>query len=192
MGKKLREGKESAYTSRFLAEIKLDVPLGCEIEDCAFDGNDIATLRELYMRLGFKQFLDKLGEGAKEEAAEEEFCEIEENSFKGCEIAFLHTDGERTFAFANGKCYCGDAEKIADLTGCEKVICWSSKEILHLCVDFGVKLNHIEDLSLMAYVSSPADNGVSFGRFVLTFWGLMQPTLRFHCFPIFMINCRNG
>ena len=183
VGKKLREGKESAYTSRFLAEIKLDVPLGCEIEDCAFKGNDLSALKELYMRLGFKQFLDKLGEGAKEEAAEEEFCEIEENSFKGCEIAFLHTDGERIFAFANGKCYCGDAEKIADLTGCEKVICWSSKEILHLCVDFGVKINHIEDLSLMAYVSSPADNGVSFGKVCLDLLGVNATDVKVSLLP---------
>ena len=50
--KKLQEGRESAYISRFLAEIKLDVPLDCELDDCLYRGRDIPSLREIYTKLG--------------------------------------------------------------------------------------------------------------------------------------------
>ncbi len=183
VGKKLREGKESAYISRFLAEIKLDVPLGCEITDCAFNGNDIPALRELYMRLGFKQFLDKLGEGAVQEQEEEEFSEIDENALEGCETAYVHAEDGRIFVFADGKCLWGDEEKISLLAGCGQVVCWSSKEVLHSCLKFGVRLNNVQDLSLMAYVSSPADNGVSFGKVCLDLLGVNATEVRVSLLP---------
>ncbi len=183
VGKKLREGKESAYTSRFLAEIKLDVPLPCEIEDFRFNGNDIIALRELYTRLGFKQFLDRLKDSAVEDCTEEGFVEISQANLEDCKTVYLHTDGENLFAHTNGKCYKGQAKDITAFKDCETAICWSSKEILHLCADLGVSLNNLHDLSLMAYVSAPADNGVSFGKVCLDLLGVNASEVKVSLLP---------
>ena len=183
VGKKLREGKESAYISRFLAEIKLDVPLGCDISDCAYKGNDVPALRELYTRLGFKQFLDKLGESTLEESAEEEFLPLTAEAVSGCETVYLHADSEGIFVFANGKCFKGGLKDLSLLKDCKKAVCWSSKEILHLYNDGDKRPEIIEDLSLMSYVLSPADNGVSFGKVCLDTIGVNASEIKVSLLP---------
>lgn len=168
VGNKLREGKESAYISRFLAEIKLDVPLGCAMADCAYNGSDIPALRELYVRFGFKQFLDKLDASAPTLAAEEEFLPISHLGDISDEVIYIHASEGVLYAYAKGKCFKGDAlEGIALAAECKKAVCWSSKEILHIARKANVSFNELEDISLMAYVVSPADNGVSFGKVAL-------------------------
>ncbi len=183
VGKKIREGKESAYTSRFLAEIKLDVPLNCDIENCKFNGNDILALRELYTRLGFKQFLDKLNTPTLEACEEEAYIEIPKDSFGGCKEVYLYTDGENLFAFAEGKCFKGKAEDLKVFKDCETAVCWSSKEILHLCGKVGATLNNVQDISLMAYVCAPADNGVSFGKVCLDLLGVNSNDVKVSLLP---------
>ncbi|MBE6692780.1 MAG: DNA polymerase I [Ruminococcaceae bacterium] len=168
VGKKLREGKESAYTSRFLAEIKLDVPLACDIEDCAFKGNNVSELRELYIRLGFKQFLDRLGDAAPDFQQETEFLPFSELGDVTAETLYINAAEEELHIFAKGKCFKGGIDEgIRIAADCERAVCWSSKEILHIAKRTGVDFKALEDVSLMAYVCSPADNGVSFGKVAL-------------------------
>ena len=183
VGKKLREGKESACISRFLAEIKLDVPLGCDISDCAYTGNDATALRELYTRLGFKQFLDKLGSSPAEEADEEEFSELTADDLSDCETVYLRADGESIFVFADGKCLKGDRDDLSLLKSCKRAVCWSSKEFLHLYGEKDERPGQIEDLSLMAYVLSPADNGVSFGKVCLDLLGINSSEIKVSLLP---------
>ncbi len=168
IGKKLAEGKESAYTSRFLAEIKLDVPLGCEIGDTAYNGSDILKLRELYTRLGFRQFLEKLDSIVPKALPEEEYLPISEMPSLKCKTVYLNYEDELSL-FVDGKLYRGDANEGIRLAAlCESAVCWSSKEILHLAKSNRVEfVSPIQDVSLLAYVCSPADNGVSFGKVVL-------------------------
>lgn len=171
VGKKLREGRDSAYMSRFLAEIKLDVPLGCGLSDCEYSGIDVTALRELYKRLGFRQFLEKLESSSATEAKEvgqEEFLPLPENGFSG-KTVYLAVDGEALNICCDGTLYRGDAvTALKMISGCGLAICWSLKEVLHFASAKGIALDcDAEDVSLIAYVCSPEDNGVSFGRAAL-------------------------
>ncbi len=184
VGKKLRDGKESAYTSRFLAEIKLDVPLGCDIEACAYGGSDVLKLRELYTRLGFRQFLEKL-ESVAPEANEEEYFPLDKLFVGSDSTVYLHRENGEIFICTNGQAYRGDeADGIRAVSLCKKAICWSVKEILHLANEAGVAFDaELEDVSLLAYVCSPADNGVSFGKAVLDNLGVSAGEVRVSLLP---------
>ncbi len=169
VGNKLRDGKESAYTSRFLAEINLEVPLGCELDDCRYNGADVLKLRELYTRFGFRQFLEKLDSVAPEEAEDEEIFEFGEGLSFENKTVFVHSEGEEVFIFDGEKTYTGNIDRAFDLIkDCKEAVCWSVKEFLHLAKNHGKEIKaQLEDVSLLTYVSSPADNGVSFGKAVL-------------------------
>lgn len=184
VGNKVRENKEAAYTSRFLAEIKLDVPLGCEISDCVYSGSDVLKLRELYTRLGFKQFLDKLDTAAHEVTADEEYEPVSVLDNVSESILFVQHDENGIFVSLNGKCYNGEESCLDNITKSKKIVCWSSKELLHLCHSKGIEPEcEIDDLSLMAYVCSPADNGVSFGKAALDMLGVSCNEIKVSLLP---------
>ena len=183
--KKLTEGKESAYTSRFLAEIKLDVPLGCEINDCAYNGCDILKLRELYTRLGFRQFLEKLEAAAPQEAEEEEFLPISELKAIEGETLYLHAENGELY-ICNGKdCFkCEAGEGVAAVNSAKRAVCWSAKDILHAAKGAGVDfMPKLDDISLMAYIVSPADNGVTFGKTALDLLGVSSSEVKVSLLP---------
>ncbi len=175
VGKKLREGKESAYISRFLAEIKLDVPLETEIDGYGYNGKDVPKLRELYTRLGFRQFLEKLETVAPAEIEKTEVLPLSEFSEDiSQQVIYLNrANGEITF-FVNGKCYCGEENQVLKLVlACKGIICWSAKEFIRLALEKGCDITcPVDDISLIAYVCSPADNGVSFGKSALDILGV--------------------
>ncbi len=57
---KLKDGKESAYTSRFLAEICKTVPLGVTLEDLAYTGMDAPELLRVCRDLELKSIIARL------------------------------------------------------------------------------------------------------------------------------------
>ncbi len=186
IGNKLRDGKESAYMSRFLAEIKLDVPLGCELDDCVYNGHDVLKLRELYTRFGFRQFLEKLDATATDVTEiDETVLPITELPSLNGQTVYLHYDGNELAIYHDSKIYKGDAEYAIKLaTDCENAICWSSKEILHLAKNNNVEFKTMPtDISLLAYVCSPTDNGVTFGKAVLDNLGVSSSEVRVSLLP---------
>ncbi|HCF29286.1 MAG TPA: DNA polymerase I, partial [Cyanobacteria bacterium UBA11049] len=76
--KKLEEGKESAYHSRHLAQIVVDVPLEINLEECKLKGFDRTVLEPILEKLEFKSFLGKVNQlqqrfgGAAEELGDKE------------------------------------------------------------------------------------------------------------------------
>ncbi|MGI2907781.1 DNA polymerase I [Tolypothrix sp. VBCCA 56010] len=60
--KKLADGKQDAEHSQFLANIKLDVPIEVNLEDCKLTGFDTSVLTPLLEKLEFKTFLGKINE----------------------------------------------------------------------------------------------------------------------------------
>ena len=58
--KKLAEGKEDAYLSRTLATIDRNTPIEFNIDDCTLREYDSERLAELFTKLNFKSFLNKL------------------------------------------------------------------------------------------------------------------------------------
>lgn len=185
IGNKLRDGKDSAYISRFLAEIKTDAPLGCDIDDCRYNGKDILKLRELYTRLGFRQFLEKLDSVAVTEVAEETILPLSEIPALDGKTVYINTENGEISIFADGKTYKGDnADGIKLIANCEKTVCWSTKEILHIAKAFGATLNcRLEDISLLAYICAPADNGVSFGKVALDLLGVSSASVKVSLLP---------
>ncbi len=182
--KKLVDGKESAYISRFLAEIKLDVPLDFPLDDCLYKGGNALKLREAYTRLGFRQFLEKLDSVAPEAAADEEFKDIADLDASGKTI-YAHCEDEKLFVSCEGALYSGnETDGIKILSECEKCICWSTKDILHIAKRENCKLSaKLDDVSLLAYVVSPADNGVTFGKLALDLLGVSSSEVRASLLP---------
>ena len=60
--KKLEAGKQDAEHSHFLANIKVDVPIEVNLEDCKLTGFDTSVLAPLLEKLEFKTFLGKINE----------------------------------------------------------------------------------------------------------------------------------
>ena len=178
--KKLTEGKESAYTSRFLAEIKLDVPLGSSLSDCRYEGPDVLALRELYTRLGFRQFLEKLDAVAPTASEEEEFFPISELDVASGDTVYLHVEDKTLYISHNQKCYkCERREGFSAIQGAKRAVCWSLKEILHAAKEEGLTLDsECEDISLISYITSPTDNGVTFGKTLLDILGLSSSEVK--------------
>ena len=58
---KLEEGKEMAFASRFLAEIKLDAPLGIQLSDIEYSGSDREALLALCRNLELFSIIKRLG-----------------------------------------------------------------------------------------------------------------------------------
>lgn len=170
---KLEQGKESAYNSLFLAKIVTDAPLECGLDDCAYNGPDTAALRALYTRLGFKVFLDKLSETAPE-AAEEVYKTLGSVGDVSGKTVYINRENGRISVFSGGECFSGDEEAAKDiLSSAGRLVCWSSKEVFAFAETGGFRISgEIEDISLMAYVASPADNGVSFGKVALDILGV--------------------
>ncbi len=181
--KKLADGKESAYISRFLAEIKLDVPLNCALDDCLYKGGDVLRLRDIYTRLGFRQFLEKLDTVAPEAASDEEFKPIGTLDATG-KTVYLHCEDEKLFVSCENALYSGDAKDINRLYGCEKCVCWSVKDALHIAKNENAEFcSKLDDVSLLAYVVSPADNGVTFGKLALDMLGVSSSDVKISLLP---------
>lgn len=75
VGKKLREGKESAYLSQRLAEIWCDAPIDLDLDGMDVLDLDTGKLKQLLMRLEFKSLLKNLPEHMNQTA--ESVTEIE-------------------------------------------------------------------------------------------------------------------
>ncbi|MBR5780209.1 MAG: DNA polymerase I [Clostridia bacterium] len=181
--KKLADGKESAYISRFLAEIKLDVPLNCALDDCLYKGGDVLRLRDIYTRLGFRQFLEKLDTVAPEAASDEEFKPIGTLDATG-KTVYLHCEDEKLFVSCENALYLGDAKDIARLSGCDSCVCWSAKDALHIAKNENAEFcSKLDDVSLLAYVVSPADNGVTFGKLALDMLGVSSSDVKVSLLP---------
>ncbi len=58
---RLREGKDLAYLSKDLVTIRLDAPVGFELEHLAYHGPDTQAARELFVELDFPSLIDRLG-----------------------------------------------------------------------------------------------------------------------------------
>jgi len=164
---KLLAGKEMAFTSRFLAEIRLDAPIDPAPEAYAFRAPNVPALRELYTELEFRKFIEQLPE-EEAPAVQAEMPEQTEpadaKTVAGERLALLPTE-EAVLVYNGEGVFRVAWEDAGELFGAERMLLfWSVKDALHLCAAHGIALGkNAEDLSLLAYLASPADNGISFG-----------------------------
>lgn len=168
---KLIDGKESAYTSRFLAEIRLDAPVDCSPETYRYHGPDIPALRTLYTELEFRRLLEQLPETPADEKAADPLPEVSYEAVSVAEIAelcgrtlaVLPTEAG-VYVYDGARGYlCGWQDASGLFAAGRTTVFWSVKDALHLLWAHGLELEaQAEDLSLLAYLVSPTDNGISF------------------------------
>ncbi len=174
---KLIAGKESAIQSRFLAEICKKVPISLNIDDYIYKGKDKTALYELFTRLEFRQFIERFsladGEAAsqKVEFREVDIATLEKTASRG--ILYLDIRDGRVLA-SDGKEYFSAYfdEKAGMLfeNKKNKICVWSVKELYHLLKKINIEpMCEFEDLSLLGYVLSPSDSGVSFDKLTMTY-----------------------
>ena len=186
LGKKLRDGRQSAYDSKFLATICTSAPIGVSAEDCAYKGADIPALRQVYKRLGFSKYLEKLADvpaAAAEPAESEEYLPFGAEDFAGRTV-FAAVLGEELLVCCGGKCHRGGAELIRAAAKAEKTVCWSSKELYHAyAAAWATVPESAEDISLLIYVGSPEDKGISFAKSALDILGVSCTEMRVSLLP---------
>lgn len=182
LGQKLKDGKELAYVSRYLAEIRLDAPIDADLSHYAYNGHNDLQLRELYARLEFKRMLDALGEPPAQ--AHEMLDPVKCAASKLAEAiktgkAYLDiTDRKCVFAYDGGCFYCDAAELTNDVFAEGEMCVFGLKDVLHSLDRLGIspKCDAV-DLSLLAYVISPSDNGVEFCKTALSYLGVQSPDI---------------
>ncbi|MBE6663901.1 MAG: DNA polymerase I [Ruminococcaceae bacterium] len=95
MKDKIRNGREMAYASKYLATIVLDVPLGKAIDDFVSPGMDKFGLRKSFLKFEFGSLIKKFG--LENIEATEPQIEIKPTvslaEFEGCESIDSNSDG---------------------------------------------------------------------------------------------------
>ena len=159
--KKLKEGKDSAFLSRFLAKIECEAPLGLTLSDIALKKKNKEALAALFCEMEFTAFDKLLADEEGEETAKESLIpaatlvSVEALSMAAPYVLYPHDDkiylcdGDdpaRGFVIDNDS----DETLAAILTAAKGAcIVWDSKALYHrlgasLAIDF--------DLLLAAYV----------------------------------------
>ena len=188
---KLIFGKDSAFLSRYLAEICKEVPISDNIEDYRYKDKDKPALTELFTKLEFRQFIDRFELTKKTVKPEErEFTEsdIKKLSMLAAgKMLYLHIKDDIIYA-TDGEAFLSvpfDGRTKALFEDKSNSLCvWSSKELYHTLGEKDIRLNcAAEDLSLLGYVLSPADNGVSFDKLALMYLGHSAGEIDVSLFP---------
>lgn len=169
---KLISGRDSAYQSRFLAEIKLDVPVDTDLSHYKYTGKNADILIPLFTELEFSGIIERMG--LKKSAADvmpAEFKRASAGEIAGLNPLFADIRGSEAY-FTDGKSYlfC-PAEEAADLFKRNdlSVAVWSSKDAMHALDGMGISFdNCAEDLSLMSYLLTPSDSGISLQKTAMT------------------------
>ena len=164
---KLINGKDDAYMSRFLAEIVKNVPISNALEDYLIKARDDRTLYELFTKLEFSTLLTSLSVEKPVTEAEEIKCEDADAAFLAsleAEKLYMCLENDSLSVFDGNKLYaCPYDESVISIFNTnKKIVFWSSKEILRFCFENGYDFkNEYDDISLMAYLVSPVESGLT-------------------------------
>ena len=164
--KKLREGRDSAYLSQFLARIDRAAPVDCGIVDLEWHGYKSDELTQLLTRLEFRAFLSKIPAAEPEtESTEEQSPQVKELSdptelprekVYGVVLAddpVFISDGEETYKLPGSA-----AEELFGDPGFVLSV-FDAKELMHRLDGSGVKCKaRLFDAALAAYVLNAQSN----------------------------------
>ncbi len=188
--KKLASGKESAYMSRFLAEIKKDVPLGISVSDLSYNGIVRQELKSLLTELELYSLSKRLGLDKDESAplsvfetvsapAQEKSPEIK--SLTVLELASLNckscaadiSDGKIT-VFDGENEYTAEFSDIRELVpffdDAERIVSVADSKKLALML--GKPKCKLFDVTLAAYVLDTSENNYELSRLALKYAGV--------------------
>ena len=178
MKAKLENGREMAFTSKFLATIVLDAPLGKGLSDLEYNGINAQELRAMFAKLEFGTLIKKFGLDAVQApifsvSTESEAPQISFENNAQCGLPTETGDSPCAIHFFDGKLYVHtalgenfeyDAECAKEFLKSTPVICHDVKSILK---DFQV--NCVFDTMLAGYVISPSDSTYALPALAITY-----------------------
>ena len=183
--KKLAEGKESAYLSLSLADIKIDAPVGISLEESAYSGMKKEELLPLFMELDFSLFIARLGLDKTEEIVEESAENHPETVISPAELAQIPEAGIR---LEEGNLYLFDGDRhlrcpFSHIEEIRKIFEDSEKDLVvndvkklrSALAAEGISLNaQTFDVMLAAYLLNPAESAYDTPRLTASYLNDMQ------------------
>ncbi len=160
---KIAAGKEAAFTSRFLATIIKDAPIGVELDDIKTDGYNAKELSELFLKLEFsalyKRF-DFSGSATVEDERADftvpEFAEADFDTLVSLddETAFVSVSGEKMYIVSGGKYLSASLEEVyaSGILTKKKVVCHDLKTLTKTVGSYNI--NCVFDTMLAGYLLS--------------------------------------
>ena len=175
---KLENGREMAFTSKFLATIVCNAPICSDISAYSSKPMDIGALRALFVKLEFSAMIKKFG--LDKIQADEENPQVEADTSKAIKMeqisigsAPLCSDGIASVYLSEDKLYayssCGNLildneTDIKNFFKNNKVICHDVKSLLKK-----YDVNCAFDTMLAGYVISPSDSSYELERLSITY-----------------------
>ncbi|MBQ7760600.1 MAG: DNA polymerase I [Clostridia bacterium] len=191
MKDKLSNSKDMAFTSKFLATIVLDVPIGKQIEDLNNKGIDASNLRRAFAKYEFSSLIKKFGLDKAEEAQApvqqleiDPFAKMEQIGFDipaetvtfsqdiimstppfqtvPCAVYFIGDEAQ--VCTSNGLVYQCKADLLTEFLTCCPIICHDLKSLLlrhNICCVF--------DTMLAGYVISPSDSSYDLSTLAISY-----------------------
>ena len=177
---KLENGKESAYESRFLAEIVRDAPISNDTDEYLLRERDDDALYELFTKLEFGSLIK--GMSIKKSAVVSKSPAVSETDAEtvcalNAKTLFVTLNGETLEIFDGNALYkCAFTKETAPLFAKgRRLVFWSAKEIVRELMKYGAAFEcEFDDVSLMAYIVSPAENGLTPEKAVLNYLGINE------------------
>ena len=183
---KLIENRELAFLSRDLGTIFKEVPLDFDIEDLEIKEYNSSELYNLFVRLQFKNFIEKLGLKADESDSSKPNCDIPELNIK--DLSEINLDGvnEISYYFKNGKlAVCvNDIEYYTPNPSNEDLKKIFESDILK--IGHGEKADYLElkskgfspknmmfDLTIASYILNPAKDNYRLDEMILEVLGIV-------------------
>ncbi len=176
MRKKLTEGKDSAYLSRFLGEISRNAPIDKNLNSYIPSGADNEKALRLMTRLELFSLIEKFGLTAREITAESTEKEVLKFNFTNTDIknvidnnsvVTLLADNNRTALCENNNIYVCDTQNILPFlfnSGCKKVT-HNIKPVFSLLDKMDISPNgKIFDTELAAYLLNPSASSYDISR----------------------------
>ncbi|MBE7039634.1 MAG: DNA polymerase I [Ruminococcaceae bacterium] len=193
MRQKLIEGKETAFLSRTLATIDVDVPICFECIDAKVKQYDEESLFEIFTRLEFKSFLKKLSKTYIDEKQQKETVKTELKELDSSNTCEIMLNGEKTayiidsknkrlyFAQKADTCYFIDindetSNYIKEFFADEKIkkIAHSFKEDIIYLSKAGIEeFNNVFDTEIAAYLIEPSRKSYLIEELAFDFLGIV-------------------
>ncbi|MBQ2251500.1 MAG: DNA polymerase I [Clostridia bacterium] len=173
---KLTLGKESAYTSKKLAQIERNAPLGLTLDDIIPAPKDVLALKNLFAELEFSAFAKRIFEESEATSEKREFTSISalELITLPCENPTSVIIDENTlFVKISNKAYSCEFSEVSQILPFfedenRSFIVYDIKELLHTLYpsneEIPVKVRCDFDVLLAAYVLSPSDGSYDISR----------------------------
>lgn len=169
-GKKIIDGKDSAYESKFLATIRLDAPIDTDLESYVYSGKDPDSLIELFTELEFTSLIERMSlTPTAKSLPEVNFTEGKAEDFDDQSVVYVELREDKLYA-TDGKQYLILAPE--EIKTIKNVSAWSVKDTMHALDKIGINyVDFTDDISLMCYVASPADSGMTVQKAATAYLG---------------------